>query len=204
MDGARKILSKPITKKEPITVDIMKKLYDHYGISSDLSDLRIYCMFSLAFAGFLRFNELVNIRFADFTFFDSYVQISIPKSKTDIFRQGNKLLIARTGKETYPVVCLENYIRISKIANKEEFLFRALQYKKGKHLLSTCNKPTSYSRVRELFLTSLDKIGLDKSKFGLHSLRSGGATSAANNSVADRLFKTHERWRSENAKDGYV
>lgn len=32
----------------------------------------------------------------------------------------------------------------------------------------------------------------------------GGATSAANNSVADRLFKTHGRWRSENAKDGYV
>lgn len=204
VDGARKFLSKPITKKEPITVDIMKKLYDHYGVSSDLSDLRIYCMFSLAFAGFLRFNELVNIRFADLTFSDSIVQIFIPKSKTDIFRQGHKLLIARTGKETCPVVCLENHIRISKIANKEEFLFRALQYKKGKHLRSTCNKHISYSRVRELFRTSLDKIGLDKSKFGLHSLRSGGATSAANYSVADRLFKTHGRWRSENAKDGYV
>lgn len=63
-----------------------------------------------------------------------------------------------------------------------------------KEKLSTCNKPTSYSRVRKLFRTSLDKIRLDKSKFGLHSLRSGGATSAANNSVADRLFKTHGRW----------
>lgn len=72
----------------------------YYGVSSDLSDLRIYCMFSLAFAGFLRFNELVNIRFADLTFFDSHVQIFIPKSKTDIFRKGNKFLIARTGKET--------------------------------------------------------------------------------------------------------
>lgn len=204
VDGARKFLSKPITKKEPITVDITKKLYDHYGVSSDLSDLRIYCMFSLAFAGFLRFNELVNIRFADLSFFDSHAQIFIPKSKTDIFRQGNKLLIARTGKETCPVVCLENYIRISKIANKEEFLFRALQYKKGKHLLSTCNRPISYSRVGELFRTSLDKIDLDKTKFGLHSLGSGGATSAAYNSVADRLFKTHGRCRSEHAKDGYV
>lgn len=42
VDGARNFLSKPITKKEP--------MYDHYGVSSDLSDLRIYCMFSLAFA----------------------------------------------------------------------------------------------------------------------------------------------------------
>lgn len=161
-------------------------------------------MLSSAFAGFLRFKELVNIRFADLTFFDSHAQIFIPKSKTDIFRQGNKLLIARTGKETCPVVCLENYIRISKIANKEEFLFRALQYKKGKHLLSTCNRPISYYRVGELFRTSLDKIDLDKTKFGLHSLGSGGATSAAYNSVADRLFKTHGRCRSEHAKDGYV
>lgn len=118
VDGARKFLFKPITQREPITVDIMKKLYNHHGVSSDLSDLRIYCMLSLAFAGFLRFNELVSIRFADLTFFDSHVQIFIPKSKTNIFRQGNKLLNARTGKETCPVVCLENYIRISKIANK--------------------------------------------------------------------------------------
>jgi pyocin large subunit-like protein len=35
-------------------------------------------------------------------------------------------------------------------------------------------------------------------------LRSGGASQAANNNVIDRLFKAHGRWRSENAKDGYV
>ena len=38
----------------------------------------------------------------------------------------------------------------------------------------------------------------------LHSLRTGGATQAANNNVSDRLFKAHGRGRSENAKDGYV
>ena len=40
--------------------------------------------------------------------------------------------------------------------------------------------------------------------FGLHSLRSGGATAAARNGVSDRLFKNHGRWKSENVKDGYV
>jgi hypothetical protein len=39
---------------------------------------------------------------------------------------------------------------------------------------------------------------------GLHSLRSGGATAACNFGVPDRLFKRHGRWRSGNAKDGYV
>jgi hypothetical protein len=44
----------------------------------------------------------------------------------------------------------------------------------------------------------------DIKKFGLHSLRSGGATTCANLRISDRLFKKHGRRRSETAKDGYV
>ena len=41
--------------------------------------------------------------------------------------------------------------------------------------------------------------------YGLHSLRSGEATAACNFGVPDkRLKRRHGRWRSENAKDGYV
>ena len=58
--------------------------------------------------------------------------------------------------------------------------------------------------MRELFLAKLKLLGFDTTKFSLHSLRSGGATAAANAGVADRLFKRHGRWRSETAKDGYV
>ena len=56
----------------------------------------------------------------------------------------------------------------------------------------------------EIVLEGLKEIGLNPKQFGLHSLRAGGATSAANNGVPDRLFKRHGRWRSENANDGYV
>ena len=48
------------------------------------------------------------------------------------------------------------------------------------------------------------KVGLPRKIFGLHSLRAGGATAAANAGIPDRLFKRHGRWRSETAKDGYV
>ncbi|VDI55329.1 Hypothetical predicted protein [Mytilus galloprovincialis] len=44
----------------------------------------------------------------------------------------------------------------------------------------------------------------DIKKYGLHSLRSGGATTCANLGISDRLFKRHGRWRSETAKDGYI
>ena len=62
----------------------------------------------------------------------------------------------------------------------------------------------SYTRVRELVLEKLSLLGLDKSKFGLHSLRAGGASAAANAGIPDRWFKRHGRWKSENAKDGYI
>ena len=62
----------------------------------------------------------------------------------------------------------------------------------------------SYTRLRELFIEALKPHVSDIAKFGLHSLRSRGASAAANHVVPDRLFKCDGRWRSENAKDGYV
>ena len=62
----------------------------------------------------------------------------------------------------------------------------------------------SYSRLRELLLEMISSLGMDPKLFGMHSLRAGGATAAANAGVPDRLFKRHGRWKSESAKDGYV
>ena len=50
----------------------------------------------------------------------------------------------------------------------------------------------------------LGENGFNPKQFGLHSLRSGGASAAGNNGINDRLFKRHGRWKSERAKDGYV
>ena len=53
-------------------------------------------------------------------------------------------------------------------------------------------------------LEAFKDIVPDISAIGTHSLRSGGATAAANAGVLDRLFKRHSRWASESATDGYV
>ena len=51
---------------------------------------------------------------------------------------------------------------------------------------------------------TLKTVGVDTSKFGLHSFRSGGATSAANNGVNNRIFQSHGRCKSAVAKIAYV
>jgi hypothetical protein len=47
-----------------------------------------------------------------------------------------------------------------------------------------------------LHLSALEKIGLNKKLFGLHSLRSGGVTATATAHVEDRLLKKHGRWKT--------
>ena len=37
-----------------------------------------------------------------------------------------------------------------------------------------------------------------------HSLRAGGASAAAENGVPDRQIPKHGRWKSENARNGYI
>lgn len=58
--------------------------------------------------------------------------------------------------------------------------------------------------MRGLFIEAFKSIVPDISKFGLHSVRAGGATVCANSGLSDRLFKRHGWWRSESAKDGYI
>ena len=120
---------------------------------------------------------------------------------------GNTVTIAKANTDTCSVKLLAHYCKIADLrANSDEYSFRSLQFNENlnKNTLIGINKPLSYTRARELLLKTLGSIRCDKSMFGLHSLRSGGSTQAANNNVSDRLSKAHGRWRSENAKDGYV
>jgi hypothetical protein len=74
-----------ITKKEPITPDILKKIVCTYGNKHcNLKDLRIASMCLICYSGFLRFSELVNLRRSDITFFPTYIKLFLVKSKTDV------------------------------------------------------------------------------------------------------------------------
>jgi hypothetical protein len=63
VDAARRKLNRPIKKKEPVTPDIMIKLFAKYNTADrTLKDLRLLTPCSLAYTGFLRHNELRNIK----------------------------------------------------------------------------------------------------------------------------------------------
>ena len=56
-----------------------------------------------------------------------------------------------------------------------------------------------------MFLDALKQVGKDKpTNYGLHSMRSGGATHLANRGVPEDLIMQHGRWKTTNAKNRYV
>ena len=207
-DAAGRILEYRKSKKEPVTPEHLIKLAEKYGHrNATLKDVRMLTMCLLSYAGFLRWSELASLRCCDIQFLGEYLNIFIQKSKTDQYRDGHWLVVAKTGNVTCPYEMLRRYFSLAKLNTATEvFVFRALSFfkKDNGYRLRKENKSLSYTRTREVVLDAFESIGMDKKRFGLHSLRAGGATEAANAGVKDRLFKKHGRWRSENAKDGYV
>ena len=198
LEGARRQLGKPTVKKEPVTPEMLQNLVEKFGgKNAFLADVCGLAICILAYAGFLQYDEIAGLRFCDVKILEDHLDLFIASSKTDKLRNGDSVLIARSGNSTCPVGILQRYISATKkpsLANnylsinaKEQAL------REGK---------MSYTRIREVVIGLFKNVVTDVSVFD--SLRSGGATAAANAGVPDRHFKRHGRWRSETAKDGYV
>ena len=70
----KRILVHHTKRKEPISVEQLERLAeDRASTSASLMDLRTVTSALLAFAAFLRFDELINLRVSDISFKDSYL-----------------------------------------------------------------------------------------------------------------------------------
>ena len=97
VESAKRHKSQPIMKKKPITTEIIKNILDVYSKEdANLKDLRIAALCSLAFAGFFRYDELCNIVPRHIEFCGGYIRIFLPRSKTDIYREGNYVYISES------------------------------------------------------------------------------------------------------------
>ncbi len=206
VEAAKRQLGRETVKKDPITPDILEKIVSSSS-ESCLKSQRLVTMCLICYAGFLRYNEMANICRCDIKFYDSYLDLFIEKAKNDVYRDGNHVVIAKTGTVTCPYNALQRYLVLANIApDSDEYIFRSISYFKsaGVYKLRSDPKPISYTNAREVVLQRLASIGLNPKLFGLHSFRSGAASVSANSGVSYRMFKRHGRWRSEKAKDGYV
>ena len=106
LETSKRSLEKAKSKKEPITPDHLAALVNKFGnAKASLKNLRLLALCLIGYAGFLRFNELSNIKRKDIIFYDAYAkrEKKSEKNKTDVYREWKRVLIAKTGNYTWPV-----------------------------------------------------------------------------------------------------
>ena len=202
--ASKRILGTAIlNRKEPISSNLIQDI-----AQSNLDnpvELRNATLYVLCFTGFLRFDDVSRIRRSYISFHEGHVAIRVHKSKNDQLRKGDKVVISELPSPACPVKLLVRYLKTLQIPpTSGELIFKPISKGKGECKLVSPDKSISYSCIREAFRRDLKRIGIDPAKYGLHSLRSGGATSAAKNGITDRVFQRHGHWKSAQAKNTYV
>ena len=204
-EGAVRLCNKkPKAPKEPMTPDLLKHLIKKFNTNS-IADLRFLIICSLGFFGFFRIEELLQVQLKDLTIKPTHLEIFLEKAKNDQHRDGNIIYISRINSEFCPVALVERFLRLSSLSiakNPSCFLVpRVVKTKKGHRIHPSLG--ISCTRAREIFKEYLEETKFD-GDFGLHSLRSGGASAAAENLVDERLISKHGRWSSDRARNMYI
>ena len=66
--------------------------------------------------------------------------------------------------------------------------------------------PLSDTKVKEIYNQDVQPIceEIEPFPYGLHSLRSGGASDAINSGTSERLIGKHGHWKSKFSRDRYL
>ena len=166
-----------------------------------LPDLQTLVLITLGFFGLFRWDELSNLKVEDVISNPDHMAIFVEKRKNDQFREGFWDFIARTYNAFCPVALLKKFL----IRGRQQdlsYIFRQVchlkqGYKLRKHRLT-------YSRALQLTRGQLAATGLKSKEYGLHSMRSGGASLAAALGLSDRLIMRHGGWKSDSSKNRYI
>ena len=167
--------------KKPILINNLKQIIDAIDLdlkknvmiekieSKKIKDkIRDKAIILIGFAGGFRRSEIVNIDYDDVEFVSEGIKIFIKRSKTDQSGEGMIKAIPYFNNKTYcPVNSLKLWIDMSKINSGKIFQL-------------------SDKSISLIIKKYASLAGLDPSKYGGHSLRSGFATSAAEAGAEER------------------
>ncbi len=199
--AGRRILGKsPINRKLPLKREHLIDLF-HKFYYSDLGNIQILTLITLGFFAFLRWDDLTQIKIGDIKFYHDHAAIFLEKRKNDQYREGSWVYLSRFDGFNCPVALVERFVLLGGHIDGSP-LFRKISHTRNGYSLR--EQKLSYSRARELVRGQLAQIGLNPDKYGLHSLRSGGASEAAATGVPDRQLMRHGGWRSESSKNRYI
>ena len=204
LEGARRKLARPVQPKEPLSVDTVCRIADHYISSSSLAVIRFLFILLVGFAGFFRMDEIRNLSVKDVSICSEYMSVFIPKRKNDQYREGHTSLLARSHKATCPVSITERLIKLLPLSSESSSpLVRRIVKSKSKEYFHV-SKGISYTTLREEFRKYVTPFVDDIARYGTHSIKSGAASNPACRSVSADLLDMHAGWKCANSKNRYI
>lgn len=188
--------SMPVGKAPAMTADI-RAMVDALP-SGRLLATRDRALLLVGFAGGFRRSELVSLDVADLDFRRDGLVIMLRRSKTDQEGEGREIAVPYgSNPSTCPVRALQDWLKAAGISAGP--VWRPIG--KGDRLLTGRLSDKAVSLVVK---RSAAAIGLDPSRFGGHSLRSGLATSAAAAGVPERMIARTTGHKSLDSLRGYI
>jgi integrase len=123
---------------------------------------RFIFMLLLGFYGFLRRSELLSLTYDEVAVTETQIHLRLAKSKTDQLGRGVEVVIPIPGHDSFTIAHPACYLDLLWGGRTGERVF-----------------PHAASTYALVFSMLVELIGLPKEHFSFHSLRSGGATAAA-------------------------
>lgn len=211
MAGAKRMLARPVVRKAPLSLSLVRQLIDRscpgQVVSVQQHTLLRFRFFILtSFYAFLRFSDFCVLRLRHFQFFSDYMAITITQSKCDQYRQGDTVTVAMLPDMSRycAVKAAQLYIELLRRASATDDCFVLQSVLVGRDGCLSLGRQASRDVMVNQLRRALFSIVPDPLQYSLHSLRSGGATSAASvPSVSRDEIKRHGRWTSS-AVDSYI
>lgn len=183
--------------KAPILFEDIKEMLT-YVEGTELQQLRDKAILLIGFYGAMRRSEIAGMDVEDLNFTRLGLLVTLRKSKTDQFDQGQVIAIPYVKeKEICAVTALQNWLDASGIVSGP--VFRG--FTKGHHIRKTRISDKTIALIVKKYV---GLMGMDPKEYGAHSLRHGFATSAAMNHVEEREIMRQTRHKSQAIVRRYI
>jgi site-specific recombinase XerD len=177
LSGIRRSIGAAPVRKKAATSDIVLSMVGTAGNDS-LRQLRDRAILLVGFASAMRRSELVAPNVEDLEWTAEGVLIHIRRSKTDQEGMGASVAVPR-GATACPVAALRAWIEAAGITDGA--VFRRIWNKRNQRITDQLLHGRAIAMIVN---AGAQRLGLDVSAFGAHSLRSGLVTSAVKRGVS--------------------
>jgi hypothetical protein len=216
-DCAKRVLVNGyLNRKEPLTRDtcvavVLHILNSHMTVPNYRLQLATFIM--VCFAGFLRYNDATHIFCDEIRFYPTHMEVFLETRKNQQFREGNVVFIARGKSVVCPVALTHRLLTLNGSFGQHVPLFRSYDGRKVRGLsdrsVALSHHPWAYAQARQAVFKAMSScLHIPTHSllavYGLHSLRSGGATCVAAQNIPVFHFQRHGGWVDARSVAVYV